>query len=210
MQHYALATQSDIQIVCDILDLRIRKNFSAELLSKIIGRPLNYVAQVEAFQKQCYPLSEIRKIVTVLDGKDSSFWPRAQYSEEMISVCIKKTRSKGYFTYSCKTYKWKSRKTFVNVQEPGNIRTTIFFDDILDVDLTIGMDMLRVMIRDGFMDIPRLPIDVYAHMNQFLRLEVDPGFVLFLLEIYAGDFHRWKLKTLMIRGCQTYVRDLLL
>lgn len=207
MQHYALATESDIQLVCDIMELRIRKNFSAILLSKIIGRPLNYVAQVEAFQKQCYPSFEIRKIVSVLDGKDSSFWPRTKCSGEVISICIKKTRAKGYFTYSCKTYKWKSRIIFINIQEPENIRTTIFFDHISDVDLTIGMDMLRVMVRDGYMDRPRLPIDVYAHMNKFLRLEVDPGYVLFLLEIYAGDFLRWKLKTLMINGCQNYVRD---
>lgn len=207
MQHYALATESHIRLVCYIMDLRIRKNFSAVLLSKILGRPLNYVAQMEAFQRDCYPLSEIRKIVSVLEDEGRSFPTSKLKNDEMISICVKKTKCDGYATYSCRAYKWKRSKTFIIVDEPEKIRTTIFFDDIKDSDLTVGMDLLRVMIRDNFLDKPRLPIDVYAHMNKFLMLEVDPGYVLFLLEIYAGDFHPWKLKPLMISGCQNYVRD---
>lgn len=207
MQYFALATEAHIKIVCDVIELRIKNNFSAVLFSQIIGRPYNYVTQMEAFQQPCYPLPELRKIAKVFGAKGSPFWEMPKPTDEKISICMKKTKGDGFSTYSCKAFKWKSRRTFLDLKEPGDIRKDIFSNDVSDLDLTIGLDMFDVLVHDKYFYKPRLPIDVYARMEAFLKLEVDPGYVLFLLETYTADFHPRKLKTLMIGGSVHYVQD---
>ena len=72
-------------------------------------------------------------------------------------------------------------------------------------ELVIVVDMLFVMVRDGYLDNPKLPMDVLLYMNSFLKFDVDPYCLNILLEDCCDDAHQFKLMKLKVHGYHYFV-----
>lgn len=207
MMHRAEVTETTLKTVHHVMCNRIRKGYSAELLSCLIGKPSDYIDNAEFFRERCYTPSVVSKLIRLLGIPDES-WDRSRKEDaERIPVGMEKTMIGGYNTYVCTSYLATVAITRFLVQEPASLAVKLESYVISAYDLSIVVDAVYLMTRDGFLDQPMLAMDVLLYINDLLQVEVNPYCLMILLEEACDSVYDFKLIKVMRPGFFTYVKD---
>lgn len=219
--------ETQLQIIRRVMATRIEKGYNAALLSSLIGKPYNYIAKVEGFTRRCYPISVLRRIARALEladytcflpGKITTEKTRAgkmragkmakSKSDDKLKVRMEKDLSNGIYIYTCASFtEGNKKKVQFVLEEPVDLSEDLAPGIISEYDLVIIVDMIYVMIRDGFFDMPKVHLDVYLYINEFLKFRVNPDCVQFLLDEYCYDSRAYRLLLVRSGGFVSYLKD---
>lgn len=198
-------TETQQHIIYKVMIERIQKEFTAELLSFLIGKPDDYIAGFESYKSKGYPVSVLKKIARILGLKDhTSFLPEV-VSNKKLKAYMKKYSSSSYSTYVSTAFSEDNEKTIQFMLESTGNNNVLEFQKTSYADLIVVVDMLYVMVRDGYLDEPKLPMEVLLYMNNFLKYEVDPYSLCILMQDCCDDAHQFKLMKLKLGGYQYFV-----
>ncbi|WP_442587761.1 hypothetical protein ACSBL2_17085 [Pedobacter sp. AW31-3R] len=207
MMHWAEVTEATLKTVHHVMCNRIRKGYSAELLSCLIGKPCDYIDNAEFFRERSYPPSVVNKLIKLLGIPEEAEGGNTQDGAEMVRVGMEKSMIGGYNTYVCTAYLATVAITRFLVQEPASLAVKLESYVIGAYDLSVVVDAVYLMTRDGLFDQPMLAMDVLLYINDLLQMEVNPYGLMILLEEACDAVYDFKLIKVMRPGFFTYVKD---
>ncbi len=194
------------QIIYRVMIERIEKEMTAELLSFLIGKPSDYIARFECYKSKGYPVAVLKKIALTLGVEDHMVFIPAVITNKTLKGYMRKYSSESFSTYVSTVFSEDNEKTVQFMMESTENKCSMLeFQKASYAELIILVDMLYVMVRDGYLDNPKLPMHILLYMNNFLKFDVDPYCLNFLLEDCCDDTHQFKLKKLEVHGYHFFV-----
>lgn len=186
MNYLSEITETQFQIIYKVMIKRIAKGYSAEQLSYLLGRPRNYIAKVECFDHDCYHVTELSRIALALEENDyTSFMPET-IIDDKVKISMEKNLAGDTCTYTCASVtREHQRKIRFVLQEYIGRRVFLGFSGIRDYDLLILLDMVEVLIRDGYFRKLRSPLDIFTSINRFLKFVISPYCLQLVLDSYC-------------------------
>lgn len=200
--------RSHLHVIRNVFTKRSLKSYSAETLSFLIGKPNDYVSKVESFQEECYPFDVLEHLAKTLDQKDYHSFISPGEPDDLVKASM----------YVKLDGKFLHQECFLH-HESGKIETMYMISKNLELpfygagndpevyDLTVILETVDVMIRDGYFDEPRLPYEILAYIKDTFTYLVEPNnfeFVLSQYEEHPGDK---KLIVIESKGFQYFVAE---
>lgn len=200
MNYLAEITETQFQIIYKVMIKRIAKGYSAEQLSYLLGRPRNYIAKVECFDHDCYHITELSRIAQALEENDyTSFLPET-IIDDKVKIRMEKNLAGDTYTYTCASITQEhSRKIRFVLEEYIGRKVLSGFSGIRDYDILIILDMVEVLIRDGYFRKLRSPLDIFTYINKFLKFVISPYCLQLVLDSFCERQFDCKLRR-MVKG----------
>lgn len=208
MNYRAEVTETTLNTVHEVLCSRIRKGYSAELVSCLIGKPNHYLDNAEFFRDGGYPPTVRTKLVKLLDLQPAeSSAEKGRRSRKRIPVGMEKVMIGGYNTYVCTSYLDRDSTTRFLVQEPLGLDISLDAYVMSAYDLSIVIDAVYLMTQEGLLDQPMLAMEILFYINELLDMEINPYCLIILLEDACESVYDFKLMKVSRTGFFTYVLD---
>jgi len=155
---------------------RLAKDLTAEKLSFLIGRPADYVTNIEMLVSDTYTMDDIRCIAVALQEKNfkTFFAPVADQNLVNVEMETEVVGNKSRYTCSIITAGGK-KLPYITFQEelPAGIKLI----ENNEYDTRIANDAIEMLIRVGYFYKSRLPVTIYHALNRFLKITLSPTYL---------------------------------
>ena len=168
-------TVYDLEILNKVMMRRITKGYTSFELSFLIGRPLDYIRNVESLKSPIYNRTELSVIAAALGDEDHyGYLPSDDDCDDLLQVSMQKTLRDNKFYYTCTTHSGSPE---------AGIRFMVYEDSRIDEHAKNKAASIRHinLIRDavlyikssGFFATPKMPFDILHKVNSLLSMEVN-------------------------------------
>ena len=181
-------TDYNLEILNKVLMRRITKGYTSFELSFLIGRPLDYIRDVESLKSPIYSRTDLSVIAAALGDEDHYSYLPAVDNESLLQASIQKTMRDNKFYYTCTTSNGSQTPSIrfmiyedarINLQaEPAAVRTR---------HINLIKDAVLYIASGGFFDTPKLPLDILHKVNSVLSTDINVSTLDKLIQWFSGD-----------------------
>lgn len=168
-----LIFRNQLGIIYQVMMQRITKQMSAEELSFLIGRPSDYVAEVEMLKIEPYNTDDIKYIALALKDKEIRFPAPASEINNKMKITMRRAVLNGSLMHSCGiNLQDGTILNYFSLHE--SMRTAAALEDN-EHGYYVGLisDTLSVLLAAGYFYEYRLPVKIYRSINRFLKLKMN-------------------------------------
>lgn len=168
-------TRSQLAIQHRVTVKRLAKNLTAEKLSFLMGRPTDYVTNIERLTADTYTMDDIRCIAVALQEEDfNSFFPDTE-DQSLVNVEVETEVAGDKCNYTCSIITAGKKTPYITFQEELPEAVQIIENNVYDA--RIASDAVAVLIRSGYFHKSRLPAKIYHALNRFLKITLSPTYL---------------------------------
>jgi len=192
-------TRDQLETVRRVMVKRIAKNLTAEKLSFLMGRRLDYVTNIEMFDAEPYTTADIKRIAIALQDRDlKSFY--AEVSDQTHVKVIMETVGYGSrIAYACSILSaGLTKQLYFTLQE--DIPAAVRLIENNAYDGPIALDAIALLIRAGYFFKCRMPAAIYHKVNRFLNVTLSPTYIHEALNNFCEGDREGALKRMEIAG----------
>ena len=188
-------TRNELEIQNRVTVKRLAKKLTAEKLSFLIGRPADYVRNIEMLVAGTYTMDDLRCVAAALQEKNfKTFFPDvADHSLVNVQLETEVIGDKCKSTCSIITGDGKTLP-YITFQE--EIPEAVRIIENNEYDTRIANDAVEMLIRAGYFYKSRLPVTIYHALNRFLKITLSPTY----LENALNRFCDGEYQGALIRG----------
>ena len=181
-------TDCNLEILNKVMMRRITKGYTSFELSFLIGRPLDYIRDVESLKSPIYSRTDLSVIAAALGDEDHYSYLPSVDNESLLQASIQKTMRDNKFYYTCTTY---------NSSQTPSIRFMIYEDARINLQaepaaartrhINLIKDAVLYIASGGFFDTPKLPLDILHKVNSVLSTDINVSTLDKLIQWFSGD-----------------------
>ena len=186
-------TKTQLETLRRVMVKRIAKDLTAEKLSFLMGRPQNYVTNIESLITDPYNMDDLKSIAIALDEKNYKGFFAKIADQTLVNVMVEAESSGNQcvHTYSIITEEYKKQLYFTLQEDlPSAVRSS----ENNEYDSMIATDAVKLLIRVGYFFKSRLPVNVYQSVNRFLKVTISPTYVQNALNSFCDGENEGALK----------------
>jgi hypothetical protein len=164
-------TRLELEILYRIAMKRITKKFSTEQLSFLIGKPDDYVKNIEMLQTKFYTPEDLKCISIAFDDYDVDSYHPASMDETELEVRMEKQLINQQLFYKCTVHSADNENyEYFSLMDVSPVVT----EDDLKTESVLAKDALKLLIDAGNFFEARFAVDFYLSLNDFLGRTLNP------------------------------------
>jgi len=168
-------TRNQLEIQHRVTVKRLAKKLTAEKLSFLMGRPADYVTNIERLEADTYTMDDIRAVAAALQEKNfKTFFPDV-VDDNLVNVEIETEIIGDKFKYTCSVFAGHTKVPYLTFQEELPEAVKIIENN--EFDTRIANEAVEILIRAGYFHKSRLPAKIYHALNRFLKVTLSPTYL---------------------------------
>jgi hypothetical protein len=178
-------TRNQLETLRRVMVKRITQDLTAQKLSFLCGRPLDYIRNVELLINDPYSIADLKCIAIALDEKNfQSFFPNIS-DERVVSVNMVTKIVGTQYIYTCSiiTADLQELKYFTLQEE---VPDAVKIKENNEYDSIIAKDAIELLIRVGYFFKSRMPAKIYKEVTRFLHVKISPTYVQNALDSFCN------------------------
>lgn len=188
MKPHLFVPTATIDILYVIMKKRIEKGFKAEDLSFLIGRQHQYIDSIECFDIPSYTEQDIRSIAAALQDPSIERLPAIFLQQELLDITIERHLFDSRYFHVCTTYASTGQEYIrFMLTEDQQLKQKFVVDRLENYQHQLVKQRISAMHEEGYFSIPRLPYQIYQHINKQLGLIICPQLLKKVLDDFCLD-----------------------
>lgn len=194
-------TSSALETLYRVMLKRISKRLSAEKLSFLIGRPADYVSNIEMLHTRPYSIPELKCVAAALEENDYRVFFTDVDHSTIVNAMMELEISGKKLMHTCSIINGEQEKTgMFQLQEDAAAEVHLIDNYTNNLilakeDIKIARDAVKLLISADYFFEPRLPVHIYQSINNFLKTALSPAYI----EEALNSFCKGKNTTILKR-----------
>jgi transcriptional regulator with XRE-family HTH domain len=180
-------TRTDLGIISRVSMKRFAQGISAEQLSFLIGKPTDYIDQIELLQADVYSAEDLNCIAAALHEKDGECFYSAKEDDSLLEVAMSKELVTDKLVYSCNIINPDQQKLLYYSLQDEAAELQHQNETHYVLEKTLITNAISILILTGYFYEGRLAVEIYQSLNSFLEKKINPDLLREVVHSFITD-----------------------